>query len=81
MQVHGVLSHLLGKLCLVEEQNQQIINLVVEAEKVKEATDLDQGEQKNSFGTACFTETKITTLTSGFELEETELYVEEIIFC
>ena len=76
MQLTGVLSHLLAKICQVEKQNQQIINMGVEANKGKESQDLDSKDQKMSLGTACFTETEETNRSRCFEYKDTETQVE-----
>ena len=76
MQLTGELSHLLTKVCQVERQNQQIINMVVEANKGKESKDLDSKDKKKSLQTACSTETEEANRSRCFEYKDTETQVE-----
>ena len=73
MQLSGELSHLLTKVCQVEKQNQQIINMVGEANKGKESQDLDG---RNSLWKAGFTETEGLNQSACFEYKDTETQTE-----
>ena len=50
MQIHGVLSHLVAKICQVEKQNKQIISMMGEA-KEHEKKSQDGREKRNDLKT------------------------------
>ena len=47
MEIHGVLSNLVAKICLVEKQNKQIIRQLLQANRVEEEQNQESWNQMN----------------------------------
>ena len=71
MQIHGVLSHLVAKICQVEKQNKQIIGMMGEA-KEHEKKSQDGREKRNDLKTTFCIVRDDTAKNKYLEEEETK---------